>query len=461
MLPLYRGTRTAKVPPQPTEHTLRVPVGAKTYLGRLWKSRLPDSDVPVYLIEQEEFFDRDGLYQFTAPDGSRHDYGDNCARFVFFNRAVLEAIRLLRFWPDVLHANDWQTGLLPVLLREDYNRFRDLDIADRYRRVRTLFTVHNLAYQGSFWPQNMPLTGLSWCLFNFLQLEAYGNLNFLKGGLVFADHLSTVSPTYAKEIQTPYYGYGLQGVLYERRDRLTGIVNGVDYQVWDPSIDRHLSAKYTADAVQPGKGKCKAALQEHFQLAIEPGSPLLGVVARLAEQKGIDLILGAAPALLRDGAQLVVLGDGDPHHQQRLRQLAAEFPGRVGLLLGFSEPLAHRIEAGADIFLMPSLYEPSGLNQLYSMRYGTPPVVRATGGLADTVTDTTPQTLADGTATGFRFVAYNTGAFLETVRRAISLYRGQPEAWRNVVTTAMRQDWSWDRSAAEYERLYQRILTEK
>jgi starch synthase len=464
IMPLYRGARNARVPPQPTEHNFRVTVGPKTVAGRLWRSRLPDSDVPVYLVEQNDYFDRDdpakggGIYQFAEPDGSRADYRDNCERFVFFSRAVAEALPLLGYWPDVLHANDWQTGLLPVLLREDYDRSRDPDRRERYRRVRTLFTVHNLAYQGSFWHWDLTLTGLSWDLFNPRQLEFYGNLNFLKAGLVFADHVSTVSPTYAREIQTPYYGCGLQGVLYERRDRLTGIVNGVDYQVWDPATDRHLPATYSVDALQPGKGKCKAALQETFGLGREPAAPLLGVVARLAEQKGIELIIKATPALLEDGAQLVVLGDGDPRYQEELRHLARRFPGRVGLLVGFDEGLAHRIEAGADAFLMPSLYEPSGLNQLYSMRYGTPPVVRATGGLADTVTDATPQTLAAGTATGFRFVAFHADAFLETVRRALALYRERPHDWLRVVGAALRQDWSWDRSAAEYERLYQRIV---
>jgi len=458
ILPLYRAARNARHKPEPTDHTLRVRVGHKVVDARLWRSRLPDSDVPVILVEQNHYFDRDGLYQHANPDGSRHDYGDNAERFAFFNRAVLEALPRLTFWPDVLHANDWQAGLIPAMLRADYERRHCCDRNEYYRRVRCLFTIHNLAYQGVFPHWDLPLTGLGWHLFNHHQLEFYGQLNFLKAGLVFADQISTVSPTYAREIQTPYYGHGLQGVLYERRDRLTGIVNGVDYRVWDPAADRHLPASYSADAVQPGKAKCKAALQERFGLGVEAATPLLGVVARLAEQKGIELILSAAPALLRDRAQLVVLGDGEPHYQARLRDLARSFPGRVGLLLGFDEPLAHRIEAGADIFLMPSLYEPSGLNQLYSLRYGTPPVVRATGGLADTVTDTTPETLADGTATGFRFVAFNGDAFLEAVRRAIDLYRNRPEDWRRVVGAAMRQDWSWDRSAAEYERLYQRVL---
>jgi starch synthase len=464
VLPLYRCTRAAAVAPRPTDLTLHVPVGSRTVCGRLWRSALPGSDVPVYLIEQPDFFDRDdptqgrGLYQYTLPGGARHDYADNGARFVFFCRAVLEAVRLLDFWPDVLHANDWQTGLVPVYLREDYGRVPDLDRRARYQRVRTLYTVHNVAYQGVFWHWDMALAGLDWRLFNHRQLEFHGRLSFLKAGLVFADYLNTVSPTYAREIQTPYYGCGLHGLLAERRDRLAGIVNGVDYRVWEPAHDPHLAAPYSAGALEPGKPQCKGALQRRLGLVEEPRAPLLGVVARLAEQKGIDLVCQAAPALLERGAQLVVLGDGDRVYHDMLQGLNARFPGRVGLRFGFDEALAHQIEAGADLFLMPSLYEPSGLNQLYSLRYGTPPVVRATGGLADTVVDTNDATLAAGTATGFSFQACSGEALRDAVFRGIDLYRHRPQAWRQVVQTAMRQDWSWDRSAAEYEALYKRIL---
>ncbi len=465
LLPLHSSAREAHFPPQPTEHVLRVPVGKQMVEGRLWRSRLADADVPVYLVEQPDFFDRDdprtgkGLYQYTDASGARHDYPDNCARFAFFCRAVLEAIRLLDFWPDVLHLNDWQTGLVPALLREEYKHYRDPVARASYQAIRTLFTIHNIAYQGVFWHWDLPLTGLDWRLFNHHQLEFHGRLNFMKAGLVFSDYLNTVSPTYAREIQTPYYGCGLQGVLSARRDRLTGIVNGIDRTAWDPATDALLPAHYQVDAVQPGKGQCKAALQRLLGLSVEPTAPLLGVVARLAEQKGVDLIVNAAPALLLEGCQLALLGDGDPRYVERLRELADRFPGRVGLMFGFDEGLAHQIEAGADLFLMPSLYEPSGLNQLYSMRYGTPPVVRATGGLADTVTDATSAALADGSATGFRFLAYTTEAFLDAVRRAVAMYRYQPHAWNQVVANAMRVDWSWDRSAASYEALYRQSVT--
>lgn len=464
MLPLYRCARAVEPPPEPTEHTFQVPIRNRLIDGRLWRARLPDSNVPVWLVEQDDYFGRDnpklgrGLYQFAPAGGSKHDYADNCERFVFFCRAVLEAIRLLDFRPDVLHANDWQTGLLPVYLREIYRKGGDDKRRALYERICTLFTLHNIAYQGLFWHLDLPLTGLDWRLFNHRQLEYYGKLSLLKAGIVFADYLNTVSPTYAREIQTPYYGCGLQGVLTERRERLFGIVNGVDYRVWNPATDPHLPAHYDADNPLPGKAQCKADLQQRQGLAVEPNAPLLGVVARLVEQKGVDLVTKAAPALLERGAQLIVLGEGDPLYHRMLEDVRRRYPGRVSLTFGFDEALAHRIEAGSDLFLMPSLYEPSGLNQLYSMRYGTPPVVRATGGLADTVVDAHAATLADGTATGFAFVPCTADALRDTVERALMLYRERPQQWLQIIATAMRQDWSWDRSATEYVRLYERIV---
>ncbi len=316
----------------------------------------------------------------------------------------------------------------------------------------------------------MLLAGLDWKLFNPRQLEFYGHFNFLKAALVYADLLSTVSPTYAREIQTFVYGCGLQGVLTERRSQLCGIVNGVDYSVWDPRNDPYLPARYSPETVASGKPACKQALQERCGLPVQPNTPVLGVVARLAEQKGIDLIVPAAYSFLSPGwgggpnspghgTQLVVLGHGDPRYHQMLGDLRKRFPQQVGLTFDFDETLAHLIEAGSDLFLMPSLYEPSGLNQLYSLRYGTLPIVRATGGLADSVVDTNPTTLANGTATGFSFIPYATEPFLEAIHRALALYRSRPEPWDRITARAMRQDWSWDRSAASYEDLYHKLVT--
>jgi starch synthase len=462
ILPLYRSVHTGPIPISPTGHSFNIPIGDKSVAGRLWQSTLPDSNVPVYLVEQSYYFERDdprqgaGIYQFTLPSGEKRDYPDNCERYIFFCRAVLEAMRLLDFWPHIVHANDWQTALIPVYLRE--LRPPDRGLREAYERVRTLFTIHNIAYQGAFWHWDMPLTGLPWSLFNDRQLEFYGNLNLLKAGIVFADLINTVSPTYSREIQTPYYGCGLEGVLYERRDRIFGIVNGVDYRSWNPATDRYIASQYDADSITPGKPECKAALQQRCSLSETSQTPLLGIVSRLAEQKGIDLLVKAAETFLpASGAQLVVLGEGDPAYHRMLLDLQSRFPKQVAVTIAFDEALAHQIEAGADIFLMPSLYEPSGLNQLYSLRYGTVPVVRATGGLADTIVDCTPETLAEGKATGFTFVARTPSALLEALQRALDLYQGFPQQWRRLMQTGMRQDWSWNRSATEYERLYSRL----
>jgi len=457
IMPLYRGARHGKSPVSPTGIQLDVVLGGKTVPGRLWKSTLPDSDVPVYLVEQNDYFDRDdpttkhGLYQFTGSDGLKRDYDDNGERFLFFCKAVLAALPQLPHWPDVLHVNDWQTGLLPVLLRESTPR------GSAYSRVRTLLTLHNLAYQGRFDKSLLDLAGMSWKLFTWQGLEFFDQLNFLKAGIVFADWLSTVSPSYAREIQTHYFGCGLEGALTERRFQLSGIVNGVDYGEWNPATDRHLATRYNEATVVEGKAACKADLQKRLGMAESRRTPLLGVIARLVEQKGIELLTRCADSLLLQDLQLVVLGEGDPEYQRQLRDLERRHPQRMRAVIGFDETLAHQIEGGADIFLMPSRYEPSGLNQLYSLKYGTVPVVRGTGGLADTVVDATEETLADGSATGFRFAAISATALRETVERALFLYRHRPDVWLRLQRHGMSQDWSWDRSAAEYVRLYRQL----
>jgi starch synthase len=471
ILPLYSCVRSSRISLEQTNLHFTVPIGNRKVTGALWRALLPDSSVPAYLVEQPGYFERDdpahgrGLYQLNLPNGKKGDYPDNCERFLFFARAVLEVIRLLDYWPDVLHLNDWQTGLVPVYLKEEYQRRLPSSLRARFQKIPTLFTIHNIAYQGVFWHWDMPLLNLDWKLFNYRQLEFYGRINFLKAGIVFSDAITTVSPTYSREIQTPYYGCGLEGVLAERRDRLTGIVNGVDYGVWNPATDSHLAATYDVNTAAEKKPICKSALQRRFQLPEKPRIPLLGIVSRLVEQKGIHLIGQTADFWLnrtrRDDpgseAQLIVLGEGDPAYHRMLVDLQARHPNRVGLFLGFDESLAHQIEAGADIFLMPSEYEPSGLNQLYSLKYGTVPVVRATGGLADTIVDATDANLAAGRATGFSFLANHSTAFLETVQRALEMCRRQPDTWLKLMKAGMSQDWSWDRSAAEYEKLYSNL----
>jgi starch synthase len=457
ILPAYRSVFGSGRTITDTGQDLEVPVGDRKVKGRLYRSHLPGGRVPVYLIRQPDYFERDdpalgrSYYQYALENGQRADYPDNCERFVFFDRAILEAISFMDWPPGIIHANDWQSGLVPVYLHELYRGRREL--AD----VRTVFTIHNIAYQGMFWHWDMHLTGLDWRLFNHRQLEFYGHLNFLKAGIVFSNRITTVSPTYAREIQTPEYGAGLEGVLRERRDDLHGIVNGIDEAVWNPATDPHLAERYDVDTVVKGKAACKLALERHFGLPAKPRVPLIGMVSRLVEQKGLDLLARVGELILREDVQMVFLGEGDPAYHRLLKDLRDRYPNQVALKLGFDEPLAHQIEGGADLFLMPSRYEPSGLNQLYSLKYGTVPIVRATGGLADTVTDCNPASLETGTATGFCFQQYTPHDFLMCVRRAIAFYQNQPERWLPLVQNGMRQDWSWNRSAKEYERIYDEL----
>jgi starch synthase len=463
VMPLFDSClRTGRC--EPTNLRCRVPVGPGDGIEvEFWRSTLPGSTVPIWFVSAGDLFNRDqpefgrGLYQFAGTDGSRRDYPDNGARFALFSRAVLELPRMLDWWPDAIHANDWQTGLVPVYLREHLCNHPDQGIAGRARQISTLFTIHNIAYQGPFPPSMMEWARLDWRLYNPSQLEFYGQLNYLKAGVVFADQISTVSPTYAREIQTPWFGCGLQGVLLERADRLSGIVNGVDYDEWNPAVDGHLPARYDETTFEIHKPECKRALQARLGLPSLAERPVLGMIARLVEQKGFDILKPAAQAFLTQGAQLVVLGEGDSRHRQMLRVLAEQYPNQVGIYLGFDEKLAHLIEAGSDAYLMPSQYEPSGLNQLYSLKYGTPPIVRGTGGLADTVTDTNADTLANGTATGFVFQDYSADALREAGLRALDVWSRNHDQWNAIVRNGMRQDWSWSRSAASYVGLYRKI----
>ena len=458
VMPYYRAVRFGKNPPDRTGTVIPVPLGNRVLACRLYRGTLPASDVPVYFIDAPDYFDRDdtfqgkGLYQQSMPGGYKADYPDNAERFVFFSRAVLELIPALGFTPDIVHSNDWQTGLVSAYLAEVFRPRAG------YGHMKSVFTIHNIAYQGMFGADVMRLTGLPGYLFNHNQFEFHGQFNFLKAGVVFADAVNTVSPTYAREVTTAEYGCGLEGLLTQNKAKLSGIVNGVDYGVWDPAFDPFVPAPFDVETVFDKKPVNKAELQRRFDLPQNPTAPVLGMVARLVSQKGIDLVTSAAKGLLDLGCQLVFLGDGDPEYHTGLEQLRAAYPTQVGVYLGFNEPLAHLVEAGSDLFLMPSRYEPSGLNQLYSLKYGTPPVVRATGGLADTIVNATEENIAAGIATGFAFDDYTANALYETVRWALLLYRTRPDDFKKVVRHAMRQDWSWYRSAAEYEALYRRLL---
>lgn len=448
VLPGYTSALEAGLPLESTGQTLEIPVGNRVILGEILRTRLPKSGVTVYLIKQPEYFSRPGLY------GDREgDYRDNCERFVFFARAVLELIRVLDLEFDVLHCHDWQAGLVPVYLQAEYRVLR------RFEHLRTIFTIHNMAYQGRFWHWDMLLTGLDWKYFTWKHLEFFGDLNFLKGGLVFSDHITTVSPRYAQEIQTEPHGCGLEGILFQRRASLTGILNGADYSHWDPAHDSHLPMTYDARNWGPGKLACKTELQRQLGLPIRGDVPLLGFVGRLVEQKGIELTLEVMRtwAAERD-AQWVLLGTGHPQWERELSRLTQMYPERIASVLEFSDRMAHRIEAAADIFLMPSRFEPCGLNQLYSLRYGAVPVVHRTGGLADTVVDCQPRTLSSETATGFVFDRYQASDFAYALARACDVYRQEPEIWKRLVETGMAQDWSWNRSAEAYTRLYEEVV---
>ncbi len=415
--------------------------------ARLLQGRLPHSRVPLYLVDAPEYFDRPGG-PYSTPEG--HDWPDNAERFALFARAVCSVAMNrtgLAWQPDVVHCNDWQTGLVPALLSLEATR------------PATLFTIHNLAYQGLFGHDRFRSLQLPQDWWSMEKLEYHQQLSFIKGGLVFADHLTTVSPTYAREIRTPQFGCGLEGLLEHRRQHLSGILNGVDYRVWNPGQDALLPYSYNAHRPM-AKQKNKAGLQKAFGLPVQPERMLFGHVGRLVEQKGVDLILQLLPELLQRRLQLVILGTGQAALEDALRTAGRKYPDRLGIRIDYDEPLAHLLEAGADSFLMPSRFEPCGLNQLYSLRYGTPPIVRRTGGLADSVVDASEAALARHTASGFVFADASTADLLQAIDRALALY-ARPDAWKQLMLTGMREDFSWTRSAAAYIDLYTRLTRQR
>ncbi len=451
IMPAFRSVRHAGVSVETTDDSFAISMSPKKLVGcRLLTSRLPDGDVPVWFIDQPQYFDRDGLY--GTSDG---DYPDNAERFAFFCRAALQAIERIGWSVDIVHCNDWQSGLVPALMAARPRPWM--------KNAATVLTVHNLAYQGQFSKQAFQWTGLDWEHFNHREFEYYDQLNFLKTGIVTADAITTVSPRYAGEIRTPQHGCGLEAVLNSVSDRLTGITNGIDRNIWNPSIDPNLVANYDAHDWHEGKRLNKASLQQQFQLEVSNDVPLVGLVGRLAEQKGWDLILPVLRWHLMENrpTQWIVLGSGDARFENELRGLSEQFPNRFALHLGFSDALAHQIEAGSDIFLMPSHYEPCGLNQLYSLRYGAVPIVTPTGGLADTVVDCQDETLADGTASGFYLRTLAPQALDEAIGRALHIRYHHPNQWHQLVTTGMSQDWSWTKSAQQYTALYAETLALK
>jgi len=398
------------------------------------------SGVQFYFIDYPPFFDRDGLY--GTPLG---DYHDNAERFALFSRAVLEATKVLGA-PDILHCHDWQTALIPILLKTLY----DEDPA--FAGTPCVFTIHNLGYQGIFQPEILPLLMLPWDLFTMSKLEFYGKVNFLKGAISMADFITTVSRKYSQEIQTAEYGFGLEGVLRARGHTITGILNAVDYESWNPETDGFIATHYSSTELS-GKAVCKSDLLQQFGLAADTRLPVVGMVSRFVQQKGVDLIQQVADRLALEELILIVLGSGQREYEDLFRRLNKQYPQKIALKIAYDNALAHKIEAGSDIYLMPSHYEPCGLNQIYSLRYGTVPVVRATGGLDDTVEQFDPRT---SKGTGFKFREYSGEAMLESLRAAINLYRDNPEAWRTLLRNGMGQDYSWTSSAREYVKVYER-----
>lgn len=395
---------------------------------------------PAYLIDAPQYYARPNLY----------GYEDDLLRFGFFCRATLEALPIITAhddWrPDILHCHDWHTGLLAA-----YKNVLSSDLSPDFK---TIFTIHNLVYQGLTDKSFLPRLGFDWSIFNYHQLEFFGKINALKAGLVFSDAITTVSPTYAREIQTHEQGAGLEGVLAEHAHQLSGIINGIDYREWDPQTDVYLAANFGSDALE-GKKICKADLQRHVGLPVEENTPVLGIVSRLSSQKGFDLIAGGMEKLLAMNCQLVVLGAGDEYYMKLFEKLGKRFTNRAAFELGsYNESLAHKIYAGSDLFLMPSQYEPCGLSQMISLAYGTIPVVRATGGLADTIHQFNAPTVQGN---GFVFHEYNSAAMLQSIQEAINCYHSPH--WPRLIENAFKCDYSWDASAREYAELYEAIVS--
>lgn len=435
IMPAYRSVIRSGFPLEDTGISFTVPVSCRREEGKLLKTKT-GSAISIYLIRADQYFDRDGLY--GTPEG---DYTDNDERFVFFSRAILEVLKLEP--PAILHAHDWQSALAIVFLKAQPYLYPELS------SVKAVLTVHNLGFQGLFDYPDWHLLNLEGHFFAPRYLEYYGEINFLKGGLIFADKVTTVSPTYAEEIKTDEQGFGLDGVFRERAKGLVGILNGADYEIWNPETDPLIGHRYGPDNLL-GKRFCKSELQRIFRLHIDPDIPLVGMVSRLTTQKGFDLLEKAMDDLLSRDIQFVLLGTGDQRYERIFSKIPERYPGKAGVRIVFDEALSHKVIAGCDLLLMPSRYEPSGLTQMYSLRYGTIPIVRATGGLSDTVSEFDSKT---GKGNGFLFGPYEVSALMQALDQAQNLLH-QKREWSTIMKNAMAADYSWARSARLYADLY-------
>ncbi len=442
IMPFYKMVEKTAPERKLLAERIEIPIGRKIYLGDVWETNLEPS-IPVYLVQCDEFFDRGQLYG-TA----KGDYRDNAERFIFFSRCALELCIKTEFAPDIIHCHDWQTGLIPAYIKSIY---RDLP---QFAKTRTVFTIHNIAYQGLFEKEVFQLTGLPADYFNVNGLEYWGKMCILKAALMFSDIITTVSKKYSEEIQTSEFGYGMEGILMSRKDDLYGILNGVDYAEWNPEADKYIAAHYSSSALTR-KQKCKEDLLNEYKLPAKLRTkPLLGVISRLADQKGFDLLAQIMDKLMSLDIGFVLLGTGEQKYHDLFETIGRKFPDKVGIRIGYDNTLAHKIEAGCDMFLMPSRYEPCGLNQIYSLKYGTVPIVRATGGLDDTISDYDER---KGTGTGFKFEKYSSKELLHTIKRALALYEKKKD-WQKLMLDCMACDFSWEQSAQQYMELYRKAI---
>jgi len=441
VIPRYYSVNLEKYGLRLLPGTLVVPMGiiGHQYCG-VYEGRLPGCDVPIYFLEHEAYYGRAGLYQQNG-----QGYPDNDNRFVFLSKAALELCKMLNFTPDVVHAHDWHTGVIPVLLNTSY--LHDRFVGD----AASLLTLHNMQHQGTFYPGLMEVLGTGWKHFNYLELEKDDQVNLLKGGIYHATVLNTVSEGYSREIQTAEFGWGLEGVVRERRQDLYGILNGVDYEEWNPGNDRFIAANYSVRTIKKGKAVCKQDLQKTLGLPVRDDVPLFGVVSRMVKQKGTDLLAEAIPRILEMDVQFVMVGNGEPWAHFYFGDIAAQYPEKFACFIGYNEALAHKVEAGADFFVMPSAFEPCGLNQMYSLAYGTPPIVRATGGLEDSVENFDE---AKRTGTGFKFWNHSATALFDTVGWAAYTYYNNPAGLAALRKNGMSQRFTWDNAALKYEELY-------
>jgi len=442
--PLYRGIRERYPQIRRVDWTFDLPLGTRRVQAELWSLEVKEAET-VYFIHQPEFYERAGLYQ--EDDFS---YADNAERFIFFSKCIVHLARYLSWRPDVVHINDWQTGFVPALILQQRRA------GEWMNPPAICLTIHNLAYQGIFPPAAFALTNLPEEFFRMESAEFYGQLNCLKAGIVFADAITTVSPRYAREIMTEECGCALDGLLRQRQDRLFGILNGVDHEEWDPATDPLLPQTYSVRH-PAGKTACKLALQNEMGLPETADTPLFGTISRLAEQKGVDIQLGALEEMLRADLQFVQLGSGSWTYERGYYELARRFPAKVAVRVGYDEGLAHRIEAGCDFYLMPSRFEPSGLNQMYSLCYGTIPIVRAVGGLDDSVIDFAQNAAR---ANGIKFHEYSSRALAKAIRKALALYQ-HPDLLRQFRRNAMKSDFSWNQTVGEYLKVYATIKRQR